>query len=111
MKINLSPQRRDDTLSMSRAGAVLTINGEAFDFSAMSPGDTLPLGAVKSEWFVGPVENVAGELELTLLLPLPVNFSQEQAFPEPLLNVQDGPVALPQPLPAPDTVQVGGFEA
>jgi len=110
MKINLSPQRRDDTLELSRAGAVLTVNGEAFDFSQMAAGDTLPAAAISSSWFAGEVNNIAGELELTLLLPLPVNFSPEQAFPEPLLNVQDGPVALPQPLPAPDTAQVGGFE-
>lgn len=99
MKINLSPQRRDDTLSMSRAGAVLTINGEAFDFSAMSAGDTLPLGAVKSSWFVGPVDNVDGELEMTIILPLPFNYSPEQAFPQPLIDVPDGPVLLPQSLP------------
>ena len=111
MKINLSPQRRDDTLSMSLAGAVLTINGEEFDFSAMSAGDTLPLGAVKSSWFVGPVDNVDGELEMTIILPLPFNYSPEQAFPQPLVNVPDGLVTLPQPLPASDTVQVGGFEA
>lgn len=111
MKIILSPQRRDDTLSMSRAGAVLTINGEAFDFSAMAAGDTLPLGAVKSSWFVGPVDNVDGKLEMTIILPLPFNYSPEQAFPQPLVNVPDGPVALPQPLSAPDTVQVEGFEA
>lgn len=111
MKINLSPQRRDDTLELSRAGAVLTVNGEAFDFSPMADGDTLPVSAISSPWFAGEVSNIAGELELTLLLPLPVNFSPEQAFPEPLLNVPDGPVALPQPLPAPDTAQAGGFEA
>lgn len=106
MKINLSPQRRDDTLSMSRAGAVLTVNGEAFDFSAMSAGDTLPLGAVKSSWFVGPVENVDGELEMTIILPLPFNYSPEQAFPQPLIDVPDGPVLLPQPLPEAQLRQV-----
>jgi hypothetical protein len=111
MKIVLSPQRRDDTLELSRSGAVLTVNGEAFDFSQMGAGDTLPAAAIRSSWFTGEVSNIAGELELTLLLPLPVNFSPEQAFPEPLLNVQDGPVALPQPLPASNTAQVGGFEA
>jgi hypothetical protein len=111
MKINLSPQRRDDTLELSRSGAVLTINGEAFDFSQMAAGDTLPASAISSSWFAGEVNNIAGELELTLLLPLPVNFSPEQAFPEPLLNVGDGPVALPQPLLAADTAQNGGAEA
>jgi hypothetical protein len=99
MKINLSPQRRDDTLQVSRAGATLTVNGELFDFSQMKDGDTLPASAVKCEWFVNQVDCVAGELELTLLLPLPENYSPAQAFPVPLLDVPDGEVQLPQPLP------------
>lgn len=102
MKINLSPQRRDDTLDVSCAGAVLTINGEAFDFSPMADGDTLPASAINSEWFVSQVDNIGGELELTLILPLPANYSPEQAFPEPLLITTDGTVALPQPLPIPE---------
>lgn len=99
MRINLSPQRRDDTLEVVKAGNVLTINGEAFDFTPMGDGDTLPQAAITSIWFVSDVEQEAGELTLTLLLPLPWNYSPEQAFPAPLLDVPDGPVALPQPLP------------
>ena len=102
MKINLSPVRRDDTLEVSVVGAVLTLNSESFDFSQMADGDTLPAGAISSQWFTGQVDNVGGELELTLILPLPANYSQEQAFPEPLLITADGPVALPQPLPIPE---------
>lgn len=102
MKIILSPQRRDDTLDLFVSGHVLTVNGEEFDFSRMLDGDTLPASAIVSQWFVGQVDNIAGSLELTVILPLPVNYSQEQAFPVPLVDVPDGPVALPQPLPAPD---------
>lgn len=111
MKINLSPQRRDDLLDLSRTGAVLVINGESFDFSQMAEGDTLPASAISSSWFAGEVNNIDGELELTLFLPLSVNFSPEQAFPTPLLNVPDGPVALPQPLPDPVVTLEGGIEA
>lgn len=99
MRINLVPQRREDALEVSRDGSRLVVNGETFDFSRMVSGDTLPFGAVDSHWFIGPVDNVAGELELTLLLPLPANYSQEQAFPVPLTNVPNGRVLLPQPLP------------
>lgn len=98
MKINLSPQRRDDSLLVSVLGAVLSINGEAFDFSQMANGDTLPAGAVTSEWFLGDVNRTDGEIELTLILPLPANFSPAQAFPQPLVITSDGPVALPLPL-------------
>ena len=99
MRIKLSPTRRDDTLSVVRTGNILTLNGVTFDFSQMNDGDTLPRSAIQSEWFAGDVDNVSGELTLTLLLPLPANFSQEQAFPVDLTNVPDGPVILPQPLP------------
>ena len=102
MKINLSPQRRDDVLEVSRAGAVLVVNGENFDFSQMADGDMLPAGAIASEWFIGEVHKAAGELELTLILPLPINYSPAQAFPEPVVITADGPVALPQPLPVPE---------
>ena len=99
MKINLSPQRRDDSLEVSRVGAMLTINGEAFDFSQMADGDTLPASAISSPWLAGQVDNVGGELELTLILPLPANYSPQQAFPAPLVITADGPVVFPQPLP------------
>lgn len=98
MKIILSPQRRDDSLEVSRQGSKLTVNGEVFDFSIMSDGDTLPAEAIASNWFFDKVDNVKGELELTLILPLPANFSPEQAFPVPLEWVPDGLVAFPQPL-------------
>ncbi|MGF6127279.1 hypothetical protein QF019_002488 [Pseudomonas frederiksbergensis] len=99
MIIKLSPQRRDDALEVTKAGDVLTINGEVFDFSPMANGDSLPATAVVSEWFCGTIDKNNGELELTLFLPLPANFSQAQAFPVPLFNVQDGPVIFPAPSP------------
>lgn len=102
MRIKLSPQRRDDTLSVVRRGHVLVVNGEAFDFSQMGDGDTLPRAAIASEWFVSDVEKAGGELTLTLVLPNPQNYSPEQAFPVDLINVPDGPVQFPQPLPEPE---------
>lgn len=99
MNIALSPQRRDDTLLVIKAGNALTINGKLFDFSRMADGDTLPRSAIESEWFAGDIENVDEELTLALLLPNPWNYSPEQAFPLPLLNVPDGEVEFPAPLP------------
>lgn len=101
MKINLTPKRSDETLDVLRSGSKLIVNGEVFDFSPMADGDTLPASAIASEWFFDKVDNVGGELELTLILPLPANFSPEQAFPVPLEDVPDGPVAFPQPMPEP----------
>ncbi|EGH99585.1 hypothetical protein [Pseudomonas syringae] len=99
MKINLTPQRRDDTLEAYKYGSTVIVNGESFDFSAMLEGSTLPRSAISSIWLEGDVELNDGELEITLLIPLPQNYSQEQAFPVPLLNVPNGLIQLPQPLP------------
>ncbi|MBK5551048.1 hypothetical protein JFU49_12345 [Pseudomonas sp. TH03] len=101
MIINFSPFRSDDELSVTKQGAVLILNGESFDFSSMGDGDTLPLDAFTSQWFGYAVTRTGETLEVTLRLPLPANFSPEQAYPVPLLNVPDGAVQLPQPLPTP----------
>jgi len=101
MKINLIPVGRPETLEVIRIGDVLNINGEVFDFSPIGEGDTLPATAIASDWFMNMVERLNGELELTLILPLPSNYSQEQAFPVPLENVPNGPVSFPQSLPPP----------
>lgn len=107
MKIVLSPQRRDDVVVYEKLGDVIIVNNESFDFSRMMDGDTLPGVAIKSEWFAGDVTKEDGELTLTLILPNPWNYSQEQAFPLPLIDVQDGPLegVLPKPLPETFTVE------
>jgi hypothetical protein len=99
MRIKLSPRRGEETLEVIKSGAVLTINGEDFDFTRMAAGDTLPASAITSGWFPADVEHAGGELVVTLTLPNPWNYSQEQAFPVDLVNVPDGPVMFPQPLP------------
>lgn len=103
MKIILVPQRREQSLEVVKLGNTLALNGEIFDFSPMSEGDTLPASAISSEWFFDKVHNVDGEIELTLFLPLPENFSPEQAFPLPLTDVPDGLVVFPAPLPVNET--------
>ena len=98
MKIFLSPQRRDDTLSVVRLADLLVVNDELFDFSSVEEGDILPRSAIESEWFAGDVTRVNGEFELTLILPNPANFSQAQAFPAPITVTKNGPVEFPRPL-------------
>lgn len=96
MHINLSPVRSDESLAVSRTGDALTINGAVFDFSQLPNGDTLPVAAIASEWFVGPVERVNGVLHLTLRLPHGPYPSAATAFPQPISLSQDGPVELPK---------------
>jgi hypothetical protein len=102
MRIDLQPIRSDAELSVVRIGDALVVNGETFDFSPIQEGDTLPATAISSSWFAGQVDRKSGELEITIFLPLPINFSPEQAYPEPLLNVPEGVVSLPQPLADPE---------
>ncbi|RRW54347.1 hypothetical protein EGJ55_16055 [Pseudomonas moraviensis] len=99
MIIKLVGQRRDDILEVMKDGDTLVLNGEAFDLSRINDGDTLPQQAIESEWFAGSVDRVNAELVLTLILPNPWNYSPEQAFPDDLVNVLDGRVELPKPLP------------
>ncbi|PAA14369.1 hypothetical protein CJU74_14745 [Pseudomonas fragi] len=99
MKIILSPQRRDDTVCYRKAGDTLSVDGEVFDFSRVEEGDVLPRDAIRSEWFAGDVTRINGELQLTLILPNPWNYSQAQAFPVPISVTKNGLVELPAPLP------------
>lgn len=95
MHITLSPVRLDETLEVLREGDVLTVNGIPFDFTQLPEGATLPREAIESDWFVGPVERINGELHLTLRLPHGANPSQAVAFPAPLTVLGDGPIPLP----------------
>lgn len=106
MKIHLSPVRLDETLTASLAGEVLTLNGGVFDFSQLPEGATLPAEAIASDWIVGPVSRIDGELHLTLRLPHGPNPSREVAFPEPIHVTEDGPIALPlNPKPEPEVFE------
>jgi hypothetical protein len=107
MRINLAPQRRDDLLELTKVGDVFTINGVVFDFSTLPDGATIPAGEVPCEWLVGPVERVAGELQLTLILPHGPGPSRAVAFPPPIIDPPDGVIALPvDPAPPiPDPVE------
>jgi hypothetical protein len=95
MRISFSPVRRDDTLTVSKSGDVLTINGEAFDLSPLPDGGTLPHDAIACPLLAGDVERIDGEIALTLILPHGPNPPPEVAFPADLVDVADGNVELP----------------
>ncbi len=99
MQICFSPQWRDETLSLSKTGDMLTVNGQAFDFSVVPDGATLPQEAISSDWFAGPVERIGGELHITLILPHGPNPSQAVAFPQPITVNADGPIEVPSDEP------------
>lgn len=95
MIINLSPQRRDDALVVSKTGDILTINGERYDFSTLPDGATLPRGTVPCAFLDGDVERIDGQLVLTLLLPHGPNPPPHVAFPDPIIDPPDGEIILP----------------
>jgi hypothetical protein len=96
MKITLSPQRRDDTLQVSKSGDTLTINGVEYDFSVVPDGATLPQDAVDCAWIASDVERIGGVLHLTLILPHGADASYAARFPSPLTDPVDGLLELPQ---------------
>ena len=95
MLINLSPQRREDILTISKTGDTLTINGVSYDFSQLPNGATLPREAINCEFIISDVSRINGEIELTILLPHGANASPEARFPEPINMTNDGQVVLP----------------
>ena len=96
MKIALNPQRRDDAITISKLGDVLTINGVAYDFSVIPDGATLPASAVDCEYISGNVERINGILHISLIFPHGPNPSQAVAFPAQIINPADGVLELPQ---------------
>jgi len=105
MRVSFSPQRRDDTMTVSKSGDILTINGDAFDFTDLPDGATIPAGAITCDWIVGPVKRVDGELCLTLILPHGPSPSQEVAFPADLIDPPDGLLAIPHEEQEPTNVE------
>ncbi|TLX54855.1 hypothetical protein DN824_20445 [Stutzerimonas nosocomialis] len=95
MIIRLVPQRDHTALAVALAGDVLLLNGAAFDFGPLPDGSTLPAEAIDSDWIIGPVERIDGELHFTLRLPHGPNPSRAVAFPEPIRVMVDGLVDLP----------------
>jgi hypothetical protein len=95
MIINLCPVRSDLELQVIKVGSTLTINGEVFDFSVIPDGATLPAEAVSSDFVIGEVKRVAGELELTILMPHGAAATEAARFPQPIIDPEDGPLEFP----------------
>ncbi|OUO89994.1 hypothetical protein B5F39_13900 [Cloacibacillus sp. An23] len=82
-------------ITVSKSGDALIVNGETYDFAQLTEGSTLPADAIDSEYFVGDVKRENGDIELTLLLPIGLNATEAQRFPEQITVSADGAVTLP----------------
>lgn len=96
MNITLTPQVRSDSLTLSKSGDILTINGDAFDFSFIEDGDVLPKEAVDCHLLAEDVTRVNGDLVVALLLPIRHTSSKSAKFPDPILNAPDGDIEVPE---------------
>lgn len=94
MRISFSPQAAFATMRVSRAGQVLTINGDSIDFSALPDGAEIENGGDLHPSIAGKVERVDGELQLTLLLPYWK--AGHVDAPPPIINPPDGSLAIPE---------------
>lgn len=101
MHITLTPQRRDDQLTLHRQGDTLIINGVDFDLTPLPEGGVLPRAAVGCDWLASDITRIDGQLHLTLILPhglvpwpAPPE-AQAVLFPAPVTVTEDGPIALP----------------
>lgn len=95
MIIKLSPQRRDDILSISRLGDILTINGMEYDFTLLGEGGLLPRDAVDCPFLISDVERVNGAIVLSFILPHGPNASVAARFPGDIIDPPNGTVVLP----------------
>jgi hypothetical protein len=95
MNITFSPQAMSGSLELSKAGDILTINGEEFDFSFIEEGDFLPQEAVDCPYVIYGVTRTDGEIVLTLMLPVTSDASEAARFPAPILNAPDGAIEVP----------------
>lgn len=100
MHLTLSPVRMETVLTASRAGDVLTLNGQAYDFSDLAEGDSLL--RPDCPYLMGPVTRLDGVLCMTLMLPHGARPPQETLFPASILMAADGPIPLP-PFEAPES--------
>ncbi|MDG1432346.1 MAG: hypothetical protein P8L68_15345 [Paracoccaceae bacterium] len=94
MKITFHPQRSDKTLSLSRSGDTLTINGEDFDFANIPESGVLPVSAIESEFIGGPIKRLDDQLYIDILLPHSAGASQACRYPRSVLITQDGKIKL-----------------
>jgi hypothetical protein len=97
INVKRSPANSLVTLDVSSDSDVLTINGEAFDFSALEEGGKIEAVDVPSEYIISDVTRINGVVELTMVAPYLGEGTQEERFPTPYTppsGVRGKPVVL-----------------
>lgn len=112
-KITLSPCASETFMipDITVSGDVLTFNGEEFDFSQLTEGDSIRANAVDHPQIEGvDLPNAAtnaiyrkdGDIYLKVLFPVYWNSPQTARFPDPdVVSVSEGAVPFPDITPDP----------
>lgn len=79
-------------LELSRTGEVLTINGDAIDFSTLPEGATIEDGAALHPKLVGQIDRIGGKVQLTIRLPYRGSGHVEAPAP---VYAEDGLIDVP----------------
>ena len=100
MKLNLSPQRSDVTITYKVNGTNLEINGEAIDLSGdwskLEP-DTEDESLEPTGYLLaGERDPVTGDITLTVRAPHAANAPESETFPEPITLNDGESVAFPR---------------
>ncbi len=95
MKIKFSPSNRSEPFYGSVSGDLLTVNGETLDFSLLQEGGELPPTAINTDWLVGGVSRVDGEVCVTIICPHGANAPYGTRFPPDVYIVVEGDIPFP----------------
>lgn len=94
MHITFSPMRSDAVVALHRTGEVLTINGEALDFSGLAEGEVLSRDMIPCDWIGADVHRTDGLVHVTVIVPHGPESNDSELYPAPLILTQDGPFGL-----------------
>lgn len=95
--IKLSPQRRDDDeLEIAKRENTLIINGVEYNFTPLGEGASITAEAIDCKFIVGEVKNTNDVIDITFILPIKINASNQARFPQPIFVENDGKVVLPE---------------
>ena len=101
MRISFSPQSSRDMLVLSKAGDMLTINGDTIDLSSIPEGATVRNASMLHPMLCGDIERSEGRLAVVVALPY-YGRSGYVPAPPPIIDPPDGPIEVP--VIAPDAV-------
>jgi hypothetical protein len=97
MILNFSPQYRSDSLTLSKQGDIIAINGTPVDLSLLPVGHKLPFEECQKghPFLLAAQRNEDGRLDVTVLLPYGPGASEAVTFPQPVVVLVDGDIEVP----------------